>query len=87
MNGMSRTAAALARKKELQLGADGRSRSTSRRLQVIESLQRGIHRLLADPENLADTGAERKCPLLPDDASQFAVMIGELTRYQTSAML
>ena len=32
--------------------------------EVIESLQRGIHRLLADAENLADAGAQRKRPLV-----------------------
>jgi hypothetical protein len=50
--------------KEIAVGANRPSRSATGRGHVVEGLQRGIHRLLADLENLADTGANRKRSLV-----------------------
>ena len=73
-------------KKELQLGTNGPPRPADWRFHIVVGLQVKIHRLLADLENLAKASADRKTHLF-DGASQFAVMIGELTRYQPSSML
>jgi hypothetical protein len=58
-------------------------RSTAWRLHVVKCPQADVDRLFADLEDPANTAAYRQIPS-PEVAFQFAVMIGELVRYQPS---